>query len=361
MALNEFTGRFDGTLPIWTGEDDNTLICRRVVQETHDVRTFTFSAPTPHVFRFTPGQFLTFDVELAGQTISRCYTIASPPTRPHTVSITSKRVPGGGVSNWLHDHLQPGMAVRTTSPLGDFSSFLHPAAKYLFLSGGSGITPLMSMARAYHDLAADTDIVFVHSARSPADIIFRDELERLSHTMPGFRLAVICEGDAPLAPWAGYRGRLTLEKLRVIAPDFAEREVFTCGPAPYMAAVRALLAEGGADVSRYHQESFDFAELAEDQAPQPAIESKSGFRIEFRISGRAVTCGADQTILQAAAGAGLKLASACARGLCGTCKSRMLSGRVQMRHEGGIRQREIDNGMILICCSKPTEDVVIDK
>jgi ferredoxin len=128
-----------------------------------------------------------------------------------------------------------------------------------------------------------------------------------------------------------------------------------------MASVRALLAESGADPARYHQESFDFAELAPDQAPQPKTESKSGFRIEFRTSGRTVICGAEQTILQAAAEAGLKLASACTRGLCGTCKSRMLSGRVEMKHEGGIRQREIDNGMILICCSKPTEDVVIEK
>jgi ferredoxin-NADP reductase len=351
----------EAELPDWNSEDDNKLVCRRVVQETHDVRTFTFSAPTPHKFVFKPGQFLTFEFEIASKTVYRCYTIASAPTRPYSISITSKRVPGGSVSNWLHDHLRPGMTVRATGPMGDFSAYHHPAAKYLFLSGGSGITPLMSMARTYHDLGEDADIVFIHSARSPADIIFGAELDRLAITLPRFRLTVTCEADAPLCGWSGYCGRLSLPMLKLIAPDFAKREIFTCGPAPYMSAVRGLLAEGGADAFRYHQESFDFAELDKLADEQPAIVAVSGFRVEFAKSNRIVVCPPEQTILQAAKEAGLKLPSACTRGMCGTCKSRMISGRVDMKHEGGIRQREIDQGLILLCCSKPQADTVIDR
>ena len=146
-------------LPVWNCEDNDILICRHVVQETHDVRTFIFSPPTPHIFRFEPGQFLTLQLDIDGHTLHRCYTISSPPTRPHTLSITSKRVVGGPVSNWLHDHLRPGMSVRATGPMGDFTSVRHPSAQYLFLSGGSGITPLMSMARTHADLAQDIDTI----------------------------------------------------------------------------------------------------------------------------------------------------------------------------------------------------------
>jgi ferredoxin-NADP reductase len=361
MSTSTVNAALQPDLPVWNCEENDILVCRHVVQETHDVRTFIFSPPSPHIFRFEPGQFLAFQFRIGSHTLHRCYTISSPPTRPHTISITSKRVPGGPVSNWLHDHLRPGMSVQATGPMGDFTSVQHPAEKYLFLSGGSGITPLMSMARTHHDLALDTDTLFVHAARTPDDIIFRDELERLASSFPHFRLALLCESDAPMRGWSGYRGRLTLPLLREIAPDFMQREILTCGPAPFMAAIRAILQEGGANPARYHQESFNFVELAESLPEEAITAPLEGFEITFAKSERTIICGPDKTILQAAKEAGLRLPSACARGMCGTCKSRMISGQVDMKHEGGIRQREIDQGMILICCSKPLADTVIDR
>ncbi len=351
----------------WDAEADDVLVCRKVRHETHDVKTFVLEARRPQLFRYRPGQFLTFDFEIDGQHINRCYTLSSTPTRPHLVSITTKRVPGRPVSSWLHDRLKPGMELRATGPMGEFTSLNHPAEKYLFLSGGSGITPLMSMARAYYDLAQPRDILFVHSARSPADIIFRDELALIARGLPGFRLAHLCESDAGDASWSGYRGRLSPPLLRLIAPDFAEREIFTCGPAPYMAAVRGMLREAGFDMARYHEESFCF----EDRVPVPAeaateIEEVAApavakFRVEFTKSRRVIECDETVNILHAARAAGMRLPSSCTRGLCGTCKSRMVSGKVDMKHAGGIRQREIDQGQILICCSRPLSDLVIER
>jgi ferredoxin-NADP reductase len=290
MSTGGVSAALQADLPVWNCEDNDILICRHVIQETHDVKSFVFSPPTPALFRFEPGQFLTVQIKIGGHTLHRCYTISSPPTRPHTISITSKRVPGGPVSNWLHDHLRPGMSVQATGPMGDFTSIRHQAEKYLFLSGGSGITPLMSMARCHHDLALDADTIFVHAARSPDDIIFRDELEWLSRSFPRFRLAVICEGDVPLRGWGGYRGRLTLPLLREMAPDFTQREILTCGPSPFMAAVRQIVQEGGANPGRYHQESFNFTELTETASEQPMAPSLTGFEITFAKSERVVVC-----------------------------------------------------------------------
>jgi ferredoxin-NADP reductase len=249
--------------------------------------------------------------------------------------------------------------------MGDFTPAPSSAGKWLLLSGGSGVTPLMSMARTAFDLAEDRDIVFVHAARGPADIIFRHELELMARHMPRLRLAHICESAAGENHWPGFLGRLSLPTLRLIAADLLEREIFCCGPAPYMAAIRAMLGEAGFDMSRYHQESFDFGELALSEAPLAApVESSvspGGLRIEFAQSGRVIECGPDTTILSAARAAGLGLPSSCTRGMCGTCKSTMLSGTVDMRHAGGIRQREIDQGRILLCCSKPTSNIVVDR
>ncbi len=260
--------------PYWDPDRDDVLVCREVRIETHDVKSFVFSAAEPRLFQYKPGQFMTFDLEIGGERISRCYTLSSSPTRPNLVSITVKRVPGGPVSNWLHDTVRPGLPLHAVGPLGEFTYADHPAPKYLFLSGGSGITPLMSMARAHDDLASEADIVFVHSARTPADIIFRDETALMERHRPHFRAFAVCEGDfqeggAPGESWDGFRGRLSLPMLRQIAPDVLEREVFTCGPGPYMAAVRAMLGEAGFDMAHYHEESFDFAELARSEPEIP--------------------------------------------------------------------------------------------
>src|SRR3712207_1852961 len=123
-------------LPLWNPDIDDMLVCRQVRDEIHDVRTFVFSGRQPCLFRFKPGQFLTFDLPI-GPGINRCYTISSAPTRPHLVSITVKRMPGGVVSNWLHEHMVPGREIRAVGPMGEFTTLNHPAPKYLFLSGGS--------------------------------------------------------------------------------------------------------------------------------------------------------------------------------------------------------------------------------
>ena len=361
-----------GAPELWQAGRDDSLVCRSVRQETHDVKTFVFSAPQARLFRYAPGQFITLELEIGGQAINRCYTLSSTPSRPDMVSITVKRVPNGPVSNWLHDKLKAGDALRVLGPSGGFSCFLHslPARqKYLFLSAGSGITPLMSMSRAMHDLALDADIAFVHSARTPDDIIFARELELMAVRSDGrFRLGLVCERRGAQPAWAGFNGFLSLAVLQNVAPDFLERKVYTCGPAPYMAAVRTILAGAGYDMASYHEESFSFetltldAEIGGDADPAPApSEAAASHTISFSRTGENVACGTDQTILAAAKAAGMRLPASCTQGLCGTCKTRMVSGQVDMRHAGGIRQREIDQGWILPCCSKPLSDVVLER
>src|SRR5699024_10102077 len=130
-------------------ELDEQLVCTEIIDVTHDVKSFVL-ATTDDMgagevgLAFDPGQYLTVTVTVDGEEVQRCYTIASPPTRPGPVTITVQRVPGGPVSNWLHDHLRVGEVIRAAGPHGQFSLANHPASKYLFLSAGSGITPLMS-------------------------------------------------------------------------------------------------------------------------------------------------------------------------------------------------------------------------
>ena len=352
---------------LWDDSRDDTLVCRHVLQETVDVKTFVFGSTEPRLWRYAAGQFITLQLEIDGRTIHRCYTLSSSPTRPDTISITVKRVPGGVVSNWLHENLHAGTTLQVLGPSGEFSCFAQPSPgrkKLLFLSAGSGITPLMSMSRAIYDLSLESDVVFVHSARSPGDIIFSQELELIARNHRNFRLGFVCERHGDQPAWSGFNGFLNLAMLENIAPDFLEREVYACGPAPYREAVQAILRHAGFEMACYHQESFSFESLAgtEENAGAEANSDHAGqHKIIFSRSGSEVTCSANETILKAAAASGMRLPQSCAKGMCGTCKTKLISGKVDMHHAGGIRQREIDQGWILPCCSKPLSDVVLER
>lgn len=368
------TGPFDrirrtlaSQVPVWNADEESTLVCRAVRAETHDVKTFVLSAEEPRRFVFDPGQFLTFELQIAGETLHRSYTIASPPTRPFTVEVTIKRVPGGVVSNWFHDAVVPGMRLEVALPMGDFTFARHPSEKYLFLSAGSGVTPLASMTRTLHDLGDGRDVIFVHAARSPADIVFRDELAVMARRAANLRVAHLCSADAPLEAWPGLKGRLSPEKLREIAPDFADREVFVCGPKPFMERAKEILLSLGHDPERHHEESYVFEDLTAETPPTSPVEEAGSssavtlHRVEFARTKRVIECPEDMPILEAARRAGVRLPSSCAKGVCGTCKSKVLSGTYVQDPVGGIRPREVAAGMALLCSSRPTSDLVVDR
>jgi ferredoxin-NADP reductase len=360
----------------WADEDQTVLVCTAVSDATHDVKNFVFEPEGDQLFEFDAGQFLTLMLDIAGTPVNRCYTISSPPTRPNRIAITVKRVVGGKVSNWVHDNIVPGSKVKAMAPLGAFALTSRPAEKLLFLSAGSGITPLMSMLRTLYDLGSDADVVFLHSARTPSDIVFRSELAAIEMHMPNLRVVHVCEADYPSERWGGMRGRLSPTMLHTIVPDLLERTIFNCGPMPYMDAVRRILGELDYDLGSYHEESFTFDDPAmpgatpppegvayEDiavAAPPASDDGVATFSVEFTKSGRTVTCRADENVLDAAIAAGVRLPSSCSQGMCGTCKLPKLSGEVEMNHNGGIRPREITAGKILTCCSKPLSDLSLD-
>jgi len=344
-------------------ELDRPLVCTAVEQVTHDVRTFHLATPDSRALVFQPGQYVTVTAEVDGAGVSRCYSITSPATAGSGLSITVKRVPGGPVSNWLHENLVPGGQVQVSGPFGSFGSGRVPGRPELHLTAGSGLTPLMCMARTLVESRDVADVVLVHHARTPADIIFRSELERLHYLHPGIRVVVVCEEEGD-EDWRGHWGRISRELLEVVVPDLVTRDVLVCGPPRYMQTARDIVLDLGADPTRVHEESYDFGARADRSPPTPAPIAAAGtgvtHTVEFRRSGRTVTCDETTAILDAASEAGITHPSSCRAGMCGTCKTTMLSGTVEMDHAGGIRPREIADNKILLCCSTPTSDVVLD-
>jgi 3-phenylpropionate/trans-cinnamate dioxygenase ferredoxin reductase subunit len=325
--------------------------------------TFTFRSVARKSFMIRPGQHFRFEVDVDGVTHSRCYSVSSSAAVPQSFSVTVKRVQNGLVSNWFHANVARGSRIVAAGPQGDFALPDAGVGGYLLLSGGSGITPLMSVLRSLSDANEYPDIVFMHAARSPRDIVFRSELEHRARTTPNLRVLFLPErlGDEPW--YTGTLGRLSLELLQANVPSLPGRAVMCCGPAPFMAAARSLCQQAGIPGYRYCEESFGAppAPLELRASPTAVPVSTACFSVRFNKQDKTIHMAADQCVLAAARAAAIGLPSSCGTGLCGTCKSKLISGQVDMQHTGGIRQREIDNGFFLPCCSKPLSDLVIDR
>lgn len=343
-----------GESAIWT--EDEPLECCSVVPEAPNVATISFVAPSGAWFRYRPGQFLTLELPVPGGTVWRTYTISSSPSRPLTIGVTVKAQAGSIGTRWLLDCLRPGMRLRAKGPAGIFTLPMQGAGKYLFISAGTGITPSLAMTNYLFDRGTGIDVVLVSCARRPAEIICRRRLELMASRVPTIKLHLIVEQDDPYDVWTGYRGRLTQLMLGLIASDYLEREVYCCGPEPFMQGVREMLIALGYDMARYHQESFAYAVATEQDAPElddfvPAGTNTA--ELVFADSSVSAVCTEIDTVLMAAKAAGLNIPSGCNFGVCGTCKIRKLSGEVHMVHNGGISEDDIQAGFILACCSRP--------
>ena len=167
---------------IWTAGKWQ-LCCIDQLRETSDVKTFVFKIASSdgidsHLFFHKPGQFITLRLKHDDEQLVRSYTIASSPSRPRTLCLTIKRDPNGLVSRFMHDHFAIGDLLDIQGPGGAFNAKdIEFRQSVILLSGGSGITPLMSMARYFYDTSnRNHDFVFIHSARTPEDIIYAANL-----------------------------------------------------------------------------------------------------------------------------------------------------------------------------------------
>ncbi|MGR3621998.1 2Fe-2S iron-sulfur cluster-binding protein [Pseudophaeobacter sp.] len=349
---------------IWS--DSEMLECVSVVPEMPQTASFSFRAPSGALFDYQPGQFLTLEIpapDQPGGVVHRTYTISSSPSRPRSITVTAKAQSDSIGTRWMLDNLQPGMRIKALGPAGLFTNADSTAKKFLFISAGSGITPMMSMTTCMWDEGQDLDAVFINCAKRPSEIIFRQRLEHMASRMPGLDLKFVVEEPDLYRPWSGYQGVFNQLMLGLMAPDYLEREVYCCGPEPFMQAVRDALAGLGFDMENYHQESFGAP--VETEADQPdlddvVLDDDSHAEITFDLSGVTAKCAETDTVLAAARASGLNIPSGCTFGVCGTCKVKKTQGEVHMVHNGGISEDDIEAGYILACCSHPIGKLAVE-
>ncbi|GAB2934583.1 NADPH oxidoreductase [Streptomyces heilongjiangensis] len=274
------------------------------------------------------GQYVRIGVDVDGVRLWRAYSLTSPTNRRDgRVTITVKAIPDGKVSNHLVRRVQPGTLIQLDQATGDFVLPEAKPAKVLYLTAGSGITPVMGMLR---DTEFD-DAVMVHSAPRPHDVIFRDDLH-----------ALVTDGKLRLTELhTDTDGMLDITRLDELVPDWAERETWACGPAGLLDAAEEHWSRHGVR-ERLHTERFRPAAFLTGDG------EGGGGEVTFSATGTTVDADGATPLLDVGEGAGVLMPSGCRMGICFGCVSPLKAGAVRDLRTGEITVAE--PGVLIQTC-----------
>jgi ferredoxin-NADP reductase len=345
-----------GTVPVAAAAQSGPLLLRLVsiTPQTSDAKTLRFVVAGDRKVDARPGQFLTFSFLFDGQKVARSYSICSSAARSGYIEITPKRVARGLASVFLTDQASVGMTVEANGPFGHFCLDARIHRNVVLLAAGSGITPMMGMLRSIDDLRLDTKVTLLYCVRTIDDVIFQNELERLRTRLPDFRYHLLL--SRPHAGWTGPRGHVNREFIEDAVADPTAQDFFLCGPQAFMDASRAILTSVGVKPERIREESFGGAVAANARSESASPEGT----VQFIRSGKTAIVHIGQTLLQAAEEQGVDIPSSCRRGQCGTCKTKLLNGRVRMDAEDGLDPESRARGLVLTCVGHPDGAVTLD-
>ena len=321
-------------------------------------------------FAYLAGQYLALRATIDGEDLRRSYSICRPPA-PGRISVAVKRDLGGRFSTWANESLRPGDTLQVMTPQGAFTSNLDEldGRHVVGVAAGSGITPIITMAHRVlsHSETSRFDLLFTN--RSSLDVMFVEELADLKDRYPQrFAIHHVLSREQRSAPVMS--GRLDEDRLRTILgtviPVDQTDEWVLCGPFELVQLCRDLLAELGVDPAHVRFELFSTGEPAPTRA-RP-VEVRAGERtiaIDFTLDGTSASVespvSAHETILNAALRVRSDVPFACAGGVCGTCRARVVTGAVSMTENYALEADEIERGYVLTCQSHPQSDrVVVD-
>jgi len=350
------------------------LVVAEVRPLTADSIEVTFAVP-PELhddYAYLPGQYVALRAHVDGHEVRRSYSICRPPA-PGRISVGIKRDLGGLFSVWAHENLTPGDRIEVMSPEGTFTSNL-PDLDEAHLAGiaaGSGITPMMSLAASVLAASPTARFTLVYTNRATQDVMFLEELADLKDRYPA-RLALhhVLSREQRTAPLLS--GRIDAEKLDAILDKLVHpasvTEWFLCGPFELVALCRDTLERHGVPASGIRFELF----TTDSDTPRidrgRPIESRPGdelYTVEFTLDGLSSRVEspvvANEAFLDAALRVRGDVPFACAGGVCGTCRARLVEGEVRMTQNFALEPEELDRGYVLTCQSHPTtQRVVVD-
>jgi stearoyl-CoA 9-desaturase NADPH oxidoreductase len=328
--------------PLWSARELRGRIVE-VRRETEDSATLVVQPGWGFSFDYQPGQYMGIGLLVDGRWRWRSYSLTSSPAAatsgsPRTVTITVKAMPEGFLSTHLVAGVEPGTIVRLAAPQGNFVLPDPAPPSILFLTAGSGITPVMSMLRTLMRRNQIADITHLHSAPTEPDVMFGAELAELAADQSGYRLRV---------RQTRTEGRLDLSRLSQEVPDWRERQTWACGPEGMLNQAEKVWSSAGIR-DRLHLERF---------AVSRAAPAGAGGTVTFARSGRSLIADAATSLMDAGEAAGVQMPFGCRMGICQSCVVSLVEGHVRDLRTG----KEHDPGTrVQTCISSASGDCVLD-
>ncbi len=335
------------------------------IQETHHSISLRFSQPKVDRIPYQAGQYITLKVEIEGETHFRSYSMSSTPKLDDSLAITIKKVPGGLVSNHIHNHWRQGSLVEFLRPAGRFiADFAIRHRRHLIgIAGGSGITPVFSILKGilFQEPYSRFSLLYANSTES--DIIFKDQLEELRRKFPDrFDLTHVISRPEEEISLPHIPGRIDKDLLEnwlqsLQKEERREKEFYLCGPEGLMTLSKGYLQEKNVNPDSINLELFlSNPGMLDRQKRTLRPAQQVSVRLGDKVHNIWVPSGA--TILEAAISQGIKLPYSCKRGVCATCMGKLLSGEVIMDDPTALLDFEIDLGKMLVCQAIPTDENV---
>ncbi len=316
---------------------------------------------------FQPGQYLTFALKVpddrAGgeRTITRCYSLSDRPD-PTGYRITIKRMPAGVSSCFFHDRVQPGDVLQVKAPSGHFFIDTDATVPAVFIAGGIGITPMMSMLGWCLAEQPGRVVHLYHGVRSSDEQAFKPWLQELANSHPNFKLHIVYSGPAPEDAQGlehHHTGHIDLELLRRTLPH-GRHQFYVCGPSPMMQSLVPALRAWGVKEADLHFEAFGPATWgpALPASNEPLAATPSAIEVRFARSGRTLIWGGqDANLLDFAERQGVTLDSGCRSGSCGSCETALTAGTVGYTE---TPDHDIAKGHCLLCVGRPLSALVLE-
>jgi ferredoxin-NADP reductase len=333
------------------------LKTEKVIEETPSTKTFRMVPKEGSLPYFMAGQYINLFVEIDGVLTSRPYTISSPPGEPW-YDLTVRKKENGFVSPYLHERVGPGDTFVSTVPSGHF--YYHPivdSAHLVFLAGGAGITPFISILREVTEKRQPLKIHVIYGSRFPSDIIFKQELEEMASQHQNIEVDFVISESS--AEWDGHRGFLDKEMLSSLIGTVEGKSFYMCGPAPMYDLCEKALISLGAPMRRIKKEASGPPDDITKEPGWPDTSPDAVFEVTEEKSGRSFEARSSEPLMVALERAGLVIPASCRSGECGACRTRLVSGRVFVPDDVKVRQSDQKANYVHACMSYPLEDLHI--
>lgn len=333
------------------------LPVKEVKRETKDTVSVVFDIPemAEDEFSFVPGQYITIQKELEGETLRRAYSICSSP-KSNELRVAIKEVEKGTFSVYANNHLKAGDILEVAAPTGKFilDASESNQKKYIAFVAGSGITPVISMVKAVLDTEENSKFVLVYGNKSADQTIFKNELDGMVKAFEN-QLEVHYVYSQKISDQA-YFGRIDLAVVNDIIKhkykSVAFDEYFLCGPNEMIDLVKGILINNGVDESIIHIEYFSSISVKKEVNKELSGNSKITILLDEEET--TIEMRKDELILDVALAHHLDAPYSCQGGICSSCLAKVVEGEAVMDKNTILDAEEIEEGLILTCQAHPT-------